>query len=154
MLPAVPPKTPKKTPAAAGGEQLNIRATTELLRKLDGWVEHLNRGRRLPLTRTDVVRGVLDWAAEHRPDFEDVGAVEAPQAARSVRAKPPATVGAGDASPNLQAAVKFMQEQGRPVSDDVLDLVRGLGTTDRDYSVAAWLLILGEAMQAPPPADR
>lgn len=51
-------------------EQFNVRLDPDLKAKLDAWLKDLNRGRRMPLKRSELVRGVLDWAADHRPDFE------------------------------------------------------------------------------------
>lgn len=70
MLPDLMPPPQKKTPAQPGERQLNIRASADLLDKLDAWLADLNEGRRLPLTRSDLIRGLLDWGADHRPDWE------------------------------------------------------------------------------------
>lgn len=52
----------------------NFRIRRALLDELDKWAEELNKGRRGPkITRSDLVRGVLDWAAENRPDWEQRG---------------------------------------------------------------------------------
>lgn len=47
-----------------------FRAKTELFDKLDAWLGELNRGRRAPLKRADLVRCALEWAAETRPNVE------------------------------------------------------------------------------------
>jgi len=39
--------------------------------KLDAWLEVQNKGRRGPqLTRNALIRGLLDWAGDVRPDWE------------------------------------------------------------------------------------
>lgn len=43
--------------------------------------------------------------------------------------------------PNLEAAIDMMQRQG-PLSDDVMAEARRMGT--RDFSVGAWMILLGE----------
>jgi hypothetical protein len=50
--------------------QFNVRLDPALRAKLDKWLADLNHGRRLPLKRSDLVRGILDWAADNRPDWE------------------------------------------------------------------------------------
>jgi hypothetical protein len=60
-LPAAPPG-PKK--------QFNVRLPPPLIVKLEAWRAELNSGRRLELTQADMVRGILDWAADNRPDWE------------------------------------------------------------------------------------
>lgn len=54
-------------------KQFNVRLESALLERLDAWLEALNAGRRIKLQRSDLVRGVLDWAAETRPAFEGIG---------------------------------------------------------------------------------
>ena len=66
-------KTPAKPEPGAQKEQFNVRLDPALRAKLDAWLSDLNKGRRLPLKRSDLVRGVLDWAAENKPDFERTG---------------------------------------------------------------------------------
>ena len=56
--------------AAPGAVQLNLRISDTLSAKLDAWLVELNRDRRIPLTRADVMRGALDWACDNRPDWE------------------------------------------------------------------------------------
>ena len=64
-------RKPTPPPASAPAkEQFNVRLSPEMLGGLDRWLAELNEGRRLPLRRSDLVRGVLDWAIEKRPDFE------------------------------------------------------------------------------------
>lgn len=69
MLATVPkPKTPA---ADAGLVQTNLRLPPTLLEQLDVWVEELNQTRTWPrVTRSDLIRGVLIWAAKERPDWE------------------------------------------------------------------------------------
>lgn len=48
-----------------------FRFPPELLTELDRWTEDMNAERTWPkLTRTDLVRGVLAWAAKTRPKWE------------------------------------------------------------------------------------
>jgi hypothetical protein len=72
---AAPQKASPSTP-------LQFRFPTHLVAELDDWTERLNQGRFWPpLTRADVVRGVLQWALQHQPDWAGQGPVGA-------RAKP------------------------------------------------------------------
>lgn len=78
MLATVPTATQSKrtkpasaTPAAPGPKkQFNVRLSSELIAKLEGWRAELNEGRRLELSQADMVRGILDWAADQRPGWE------------------------------------------------------------------------------------
>lgn len=48
-----------------------FRVSHGVLAKFDAWVAKLNRGRRGPrLSRVDVLRGLMDWAADENPDWE------------------------------------------------------------------------------------
>ncbi len=91
MLPVVtkPQKPPPGSPpAATAKEQFNVRLPPELRDGLDAWLAKLNEGRRVPLKRSDMVRGILEWAVEHRPDWEHVGpqaSPPVPDAARGER---------------------------------------------------------------------
>lgn len=65
---------PKKRPGPApkGLVQTQFRLPPSLLEALDRYTEKLNKGREWPqLTRTDVVRGVLAWAARTEPNWEE-----------------------------------------------------------------------------------
>lgn len=63
-------KPPPDRAAMPGATQLNIRASDDLIAKLDMWLGKLNKDRRLPLSRSELIRGVLDWAAEAHPNWE------------------------------------------------------------------------------------
>ncbi len=62
------PKKPALPPAAK--EQFNVRLPPELRDKLDAWLAELNKGRRVELKRSDMVRGILEWSVENRPNWE------------------------------------------------------------------------------------
>lgn len=66
--------------ARVSRQQFNVRVEADLLAKLDGWLKDMNRARRVKLKRSDLVRAVLGWAVDVRPDVEAMpGAVpEAP----------------------------------------------------------------------------
>ena len=50
---------------------MNFRAPKGLAKQLDAWVADLNKSRSWPkMTRPNLMRGVLEWAAKSRPDFE------------------------------------------------------------------------------------
>lgn len=50
--------------------QINLRVPPELLEELDQWLEDINKTRRYPkLTRTDVIRSLLDWGVKERPEW-------------------------------------------------------------------------------------
>jgi hypothetical protein len=67
---AIVPK-PKASPAEPTLVQTNLRLPPALIEHLDSWVEELNQGRSWPkMTRSDLIRGVLAWAAKERPDWE------------------------------------------------------------------------------------
>jgi hypothetical protein len=60
-----------KTPAPPVLVPTQFRFPSDLLEQLDQWVVELNEGRGWPqLTRADVVRGVLQWAVQEKPDWE------------------------------------------------------------------------------------
>jgi predicted transcriptional regulator len=51
--------------------QFNVRVPKFLLRDLDAWLAEINKGRRVGLmTRSDLVRLVLDRACREKPDFD------------------------------------------------------------------------------------
>ena len=50
--------------------QLNLRVPPEMAVALDAWVEKMNARRTWPkLTRTDVLRSLLDWGVREQPDW-------------------------------------------------------------------------------------
>lgn len=50
---------------------MNFRAPRRLGPALDRWVADLNKTRTWPkMTKPDLMRAVLEWAAKTRPDFE------------------------------------------------------------------------------------
>jgi hypothetical protein len=56
----------------SGLVQSQFRLPPSLLEGLEKYTEKLNKGREWPkLTRADVVRGVLQWALRHEPDWEN-----------------------------------------------------------------------------------
>ena len=76
----------KSTPSAT--TPIQFRFPTPLLEELDAWIERLNQGRFWPpLTRSDVVRRVLQLAIQNQPDLEDKNPVLTADAMHS-RAKP------------------------------------------------------------------
>ena len=49
----------------------SFRVPADVIERLDAWVAAQNEKRRGPrLTRNDVIRGLIDWAADTRPDWE------------------------------------------------------------------------------------
>jgi hypothetical protein len=62
-------KAPKPPPDWTTLSAFSVsRATID---KLDAWLEEQNEGRRGPkLTRNALIRGLLDWAGDTRPDWE------------------------------------------------------------------------------------
>lgn len=71
MLAAVSKPKTKASAAEPGLVQTNLRLPPALLEQLDAWVEQLNETRSWPkVTRSDLIRGVLTWAAQERPDWE------------------------------------------------------------------------------------
>lgn len=70
-MPRAPVKKKPAPPSPAALVPTQFRFPPELLSALDAWLADANRTRRGPaLTRTDLVRGVLQWAADTRPDWE------------------------------------------------------------------------------------
>lgn len=68
----------------------SFRMPKATIAKLDAWVVELNasrRGRRL--SRNDLIRGVLDWAADYRPEWE-----QAPPAPKPKKKAAPSKAGA------------------------------------------------------------
>lgn len=62
------------TPEPPPDDMVTINAfkmSRATLAKVDAWLAEQNQGRRGPkLSRNDLMRGVLDWAADERPDWE------------------------------------------------------------------------------------
>jgi hypothetical protein len=50
--------------------QVQFRAPDGLMDKLDAWLQTMNGERRLLVNRSELICGVLDWAAEARPEWE------------------------------------------------------------------------------------
>lgn len=48
-----------------------FRIPSELVEEFDRWVAAQNKGRKVKLTRSDVIRGVLQWAARNTPNWEE-----------------------------------------------------------------------------------
>lgn len=73
-----------KLPPPDAGEDLipfNMRMPRRIVEALDEWVEDLNRGRRVgKVTRSDVVRVLLERGAVLRPSLDEQGAPGAPLA--------------------------------------------------------------------------
>lgn len=68
---AVTKKAKRPGPVPQGLVQVQFRFPRSLIEALDKYTEELNEGREWPiLTRTDVVRGLIKWAAKHKPDWE------------------------------------------------------------------------------------
>ena len=50
--------------------QLNLRVSAKMAEQLDAWVEEINSDGRWPkATRTDVLRSLLEYGLEKRPDW-------------------------------------------------------------------------------------
>lgn len=59
-----------KTPARNEPIQVNVRLSARQVEELDAWLEEINAERGWPkLTRTDVIRNLLDKALRERPDI-------------------------------------------------------------------------------------
>lgn len=59
-----------KKPDPKAPVQLNLRVPPEMAEALDGWVGQINERRTWPrVTRTDVLRGLLEWGLKERPDW-------------------------------------------------------------------------------------
>ncbi len=65
---------PAPPPVVDGEETVVIssfRVSRRAIDAFDAWVVEQNVGRRGPkLTRTDMLRALIDWAAEQKPDWE------------------------------------------------------------------------------------
>lgn len=65
------PKAATSKPATGVMTINAFKMSKETLKRLDAWLAEQNEGRRGPkLSRNDLIRGVLDWAADERPDWE------------------------------------------------------------------------------------
>lgn len=51
----------------------NFRIPEWLVAALDTWVADENGGDNAPINRSDLIRGVLSWAAENRPEWRPQG---------------------------------------------------------------------------------
>ena len=59
-----------KTPARNEPIQVNVRLSARQVEELDAWLAEINAERGWPkLTRTDVIRNLLDKALRERPDL-------------------------------------------------------------------------------------
>lgn len=55
---------------SSGPVQLNLRVSPEMAEALDKWVEEINVARSWPrVTRTDVLRSLLEWGLQKRPEW-------------------------------------------------------------------------------------
>ncbi len=71
---------PKQREDPRGPIQVNLRLSAGVLEQLDAWVDSINVAGAWPkVTRTDVLRRLVDWGVRVRPAFE--GTVEIPAAA-------------------------------------------------------------------------
>lgn len=71
-FPDMAAKKKRPGPAPSGIVQVQFRFPPSLIEALDRYTEKLNKGREWPLlSRSDVVRGVLQWAVRTEPDWED-----------------------------------------------------------------------------------
>lgn len=61
-----------RTDASEEMTQVQFRMPKSLLESLDNYTAHLNKQQSwVQLTRSDVVRGVLEWAARKRPEWRE-----------------------------------------------------------------------------------
>lgn len=51
-------------------KQIGVKFPPGLVEKLDAWLVELNRDRRIPLNRSELIVGVLDWATDEHPEWE------------------------------------------------------------------------------------
>jgi hypothetical protein len=67
-------RTPEPTAETAEQDLVvvsSFRVPREVVEKFDAWVAKQNEGRRGPrLSRVDVLRGLMDWAGDERPTWE------------------------------------------------------------------------------------
>lgn len=72
----MPTRPPKQKPTAPAIEEESViissfRAPRPIVDKFDAWVAEQNVGRRGPkLSRVDVIRALMDWASDTKPDWE------------------------------------------------------------------------------------
>ena len=71
-------KSSKKPPPEPEGDGSvvisSFRVPREIVDRFDVWLEEQNEGRRGPkLTRAFLIRGLMDWASETKPDWEGRG---------------------------------------------------------------------------------
>lgn len=61
----------KRTPEPSQLIPFNFRIPAGLVDAFDEWLQERNRSKPLAhITRSDLIRGVLEWAARTRPDWE------------------------------------------------------------------------------------
>lgn len=64
-------KKPSKKPSEPETVQLNLRVPSDLIQAIDAWVFEENQAVTWPkMTRSDLIRGVMEWAARERPDWK------------------------------------------------------------------------------------
>lgn len=64
-------KKPAKKPPEPETVQLNLRVPPDLIQAIDAWVFEENQAVTWPkMTRSDLIRGVMEWAARARPDWK------------------------------------------------------------------------------------
>ena len=51
-------------------EMASFRAPKETMAALDKWVAEMNATRRVKLSRSDVIRGLIEWTLENKPDWD------------------------------------------------------------------------------------
>lgn len=78
MLTEIMPTKRAAAPEPSTKTQFNIRIEDDIIEGLDAWVDDLNEGRTVPLDRSKLIRGVLRWATQSRPDFERLAPAAAP----------------------------------------------------------------------------
>ena len=65
-----PPKPEPETPNPAELRPFNVRLPIGLVADVDAWLEDDNKKRRLTQrTRSDLIRDLLMWAVENKPDL-------------------------------------------------------------------------------------
>lgn len=66
------PSPPALAPPSTEVIVSSFRVDRSILERFDAWVAEQNVGRRGPkLTRLDVVRGLMDWGADTKPNWEE-----------------------------------------------------------------------------------
>lgn len=56
---------------------MGVRVETALRRKGQKWLKELNRGRKILLTETDLIRGLIEYGIRHRVPWETPAVDEA-----------------------------------------------------------------------------